>query len=305
MVETRAGFFAAAGREISKIAPARSSWPAHALASLPRARRRCAIGPRAARAARLAALAGLLVLPMRLPAYGPAGHAIAGRAAEALVCEPAHEGVAALAGGASLAEIGRWADTIRSDPRYEESAAWHYMNIADGGSIDAYEHPPEGDVLWAIEHFRSRLADRGLAERHRLEALRFVTHFVVDIHQPLHVGREADRGGNTIDVVVAGERMNLHRFWDSGVLELGDGIEGYVERLLPLVRRLDVEPGAAQPERWAEESLELRPRVYSFDPDAPELSRDYVERARTLTRMRLAQAAVRLAATLETVYCPR
>lgn len=255
--------------------------------------------------ARLAAALCLLALPPVAVAYGPAGHAIAGRAAEALLCAPAREAVADLADGASLAEIGRWADTIRSDPRYEASAPWHYMNIADDGAIAAYVHPPEGDVLWAITHFRARLADDGLARAERLEALRFLTHFVVDIHQPLHVGRAADRGGNTIDVVHDGETLNLHRFWDSGALELdGGGIAGYAAELVPLARRLDAERAPGTPELWADESLELRAQVYGFEPGARELPADYVRRAEVLTRMRLAQAARRLAATLNGIFCP-
>lgn len=242
--------------------------------------------------------------PAAVPAYGPAGHAIAGDAAEALLCDTARERVAALADGASLAEIGRWADTIRSDPDYAHSAPWHYMNIDDDGTIGAYTHPPEGDVLWAIERFRARLADAGRARAERLEALRFLAHFVVDIHQPLHVGRAADRGGNTIDVVRDGETVNLHRFWDSTVLDLGrGGVAGYVGRLLPLARRLDAESGPGTPADWAAESLDLRPWIYSFDPDAPALGEDYVMRAEMLTRMRLAHAARRLAATLNGVFC--
>ena len=50
--------------------------------------------------------------------------------------------------------------------------------------------------------FAQRAADESLSEERRTEALRFVVHFVADLHQPLHVGREEDRGGNRIDVVV-------------------------------------------------------------------------------------------------------
>lgn len=256
--------------------------------------------------ARAAAVLWLLGAPPSLHAYGPAGHAIAGRAADALLCAPARDAIETLAGnGASLADIGQWADRIRSDPAYEHSSPWHYMNLPDGGSIAAYRAPPGGDVLLAIERFRGRLADRGLARRERLEALRFLTHFVADIHQPLHVGRASDRGGNTIDVVHDGETLNLHRFWDSAALDVGrGGVAGYADGLLPLARRLDAgfEPGA--PEDWAAESLMLRPWVYSFDARAPALSEAYVVRAGAVSRMRLAQAAARLAATLNSIFCP-
>lgn len=264
----------------------------------------------AARPAWPAAVACLLAAPAPLHAYGPAGHIIAGAAAEPLLCESARERIAALAGDADLADIGLWADRIRSDADYAHAAPWHYMNIADGASIEAYTHASEGDVLWAIEQFRARLADTSLDRDARLEALRFLVHFVADIHQPLHVGRAADRGGNTIDVVHDGETTNLHRFWDTGALALDgeDAIARYVERLEPAARRVHGELERAEPEpepeQWAEESLMLRPQVYGFDARAPELSRAYVERAESLTRMRLAAAAARIARTLNAIFCP-
>src|SRR5690606_3815725 len=99
-------------------------------------------------------------------AFGPSGHRIAGIAAEPLLCPRAAAEVASLSDGRGLAEIGPWADRIRSDDAWRHTAPWHYMNIGDDEPLEAYRHPPEGDVWWAVERHAARLAEPGdAAER--------------------------------------------------------------------------------------------------------------------------------------------
>jgi len=234
-------------------------------------------------------------------AFGPAGHRIAGEVAASLLCPKVAAEIEALGGGESLAELGLWADRIRDEREWQHTGPWHFMNIDDGVPIAAYEHPPEGDVLWAIEQHTEALAQPGDPAL-RAAALRFLVHFVVDVHQPLHVGRESDRGGNTIEVRYRGEMSNLHRFWDTDVLRI-EGLPEteYAARIKPLARVFDGRDHTS-PADWADESLELRSFVYGFGrrarQDVVGLDETYLEAARVTTRVRLAQAAVRLAATL-------
>src|SRR5690606_535735 len=231
-------------------------------------------------------------------AFGPAGHRIAGELAEPLLCERTAAEIAELTGGASLAEIGLWADAIRGDESWRHTAPWHYVNIDDDRSIETYDHPDEGDVLWAIQRHAERLEEPSSVDQ-RAEALRFLVHFIVDVHQPLHVGREADRGGNAIDVQYRGETSNLHRFWDTNVLRL-EGLpeREYTARVAPLARMF-ASRDRTSPRDWAAESLALRPLVYSFrGAGTVSLDDAYLDAAEAVTRVRLAQAAARLAATL-------
>lgn len=235
-------------------------------------------------------------------AYGPQGHLIAGRAAEPLLCERAARAVADLVPGDDLGEIGLWADRIRSDSRYADSAPWHYMNIADNVRIRDFEHPPEGDVLWAIGHFTGRLSNPNLEAGDRAEALRFLVHFVVDIHQPLHVGLAEDRGGNSVRIIYRGEEENLHRFWDTlAVQSAGISVRGYTRAVAAEIgERSDVE--SLDPTVWAAESQRLRRQVYGFGRPGRELPDDYVDLATRVTRDRLGQAALRLAGTLNRLF---
>ena len=101
--------------------------------------------------------------------------------------------------------------------------------------------------------------------RERAAALKFLVHFVVDVHQPLHVGRAADRGSNAVDVRYDGKVVNLHRFWDTDVLELRRlGAERYARRLRPAFDA-DALTSADPPAAWAAESLALRSTVYAFE----------------------------------------
>jgi hypothetical protein len=259
-------------------------------------------------------------LPRTAGAFGPLGHRIAGLLAEPALCPAAREQVADLGGGQSLAELGLWADQIRGVPGWERSAPWHYMNVderdaargdsaAAAAAIREYRSPPEGDVLSAIARFRAELSDRALPDSQRAIALRFLVHLVVDLHQPLHVGRGADRGGNDVDVRYGPTVVNLHRFWDTDVLELRHlGPERYARTLRS---RLETAPppGWVGPAGWAAESLALRPQIYAFQrPDASRaapqtLDAAYLAAAQVIVDERLVRAAERLAATLNEAFC--
>ena len=237
--------------------------------------------------------------------FGVDGHRIAGLIAQDLLCAEAEEEVRSLGQGRGLDELGLWADWIRGEPEWERSAPWHYMNIPDGARIEDYSHPPEGDILWAVGHFGATLRDRDAPDAHRSDALRFIAHFVVDIHQPLHVGRESDRGGNLIDVDMGNrDPVNLHRFWDTEAIALaGLSIEAYARSL---AGSIDTNADAWEQDTlmdWARESQALRADVYDFGGRSNRLSSDYLENAERITRLRLAQAGVRLAAELNRALC--
>jgi len=229
------------------------------------------------------------------------------------LCPEAEVAVASLLDDESLADAGLWADRIRSDPTWRHAAPWHYVNVADDAPIETATGGERGDVLQAIARFQRELTDEQLSVSQRAEALRFLVHFVADVHQPLHVGRADDRGGNRIAVTIKGKRSNLHQLWDGQALLRADRVErdyrvadqarlirdlaGPDVALLQSASRLD----------WAHESQQLRASVYAgvprpgeaaFEPDAA-----YLATAREITLSRLSRAAVRLAGVLNAAWC--
>ena len=242
-------------------------------------------------------------------AYGPLGHEIVGKIAESHLCDQATEEVARLLQGESLGRASRWPDWIRKDPQWRKSRAWHYINVADNARVEDALGQSGGDVVWAIENFRGELENRELDLSKRKEALSFLAHFIADVHQPLHVGRREDRGGNSIIVIVDGQETNLHRFWDAQqLLKLDQGDrrydrDGQVASIRALASDRVADLQSAGVLDWARESQALRPEVYGFDVASGVLDAKYRAAALEITRARLAAAGVRLAGTLNDIFC--
>jgi hypothetical protein len=169
-------------------------------------------------------------------AWGPEGHAIVAEIAEArLKDSPALNQINQLltlddSHADHLDEIASWPDAIRlSRP---ETANWHFVDIP----LDSNEYDPSRDckqtnkgdcVVAAIQRFAVILKNRNAAPKDRLEALKFIVHFVGDIHQPLHAETdcskfpppECDMGGNKINVTFRQKHLKFHSLWDGGMIE--------------------------------------------------------------------------------------
>ena len=137
---------------------------------------------------KLCLVVSLVVPPMTALAFGSDGHLIVGYVADKYLCAATRRAIKPLMGGYSLGDIGIWADRIRSDPDWYQASSWHYLNVGDRQSIARRRRPPRGDVLTALDKFQRQLQDKSLDAQMRAQALRFVVHFVADVHQPLHVG---------------------------------------------------------------------------------------------------------------------
>jgi S1/P1 Nuclease len=167
-------------------------------------------------------IAPIVLLCVALPIYawGPEGHDLVARIAEAQLTPEVHARVLAILGpGVSMASIASWADNIRRDR--SETGAWHYIDIPiDKRHRDMLRDCPQGNcVIQKIEDFEAVLRDPNAPATRRREALMFVIHFIGDMHQPLHSSDDKDKGGNDKRVVFNGRNMNLHSLWDSGLLQ--------------------------------------------------------------------------------------
>lgn len=246
-------------------------------------------------------------------AFGPEGHLLVGAVAERDLCADARNAVNQLLEGQSLGKAGRWPDWIRSDPEWKHTRTWHYINVGDDEPIEQVAKGDHQDVLWAIRRFDRRLADETLTAEERATALRFLAHFIADVHQPLHVGRAEDRGGNRIAVRVGKRITNLHAVWDAEALLKDErkkrGLtrdqqaQGLVVRTQGRVAAFQADP----PLEWARESQALRALVYAFP--APEgdagvrLEGEYLAGATDIVHSRLSAAGVRLAGRINRIFC--
>jgi S1/P1 Nuclease len=182
---------------------------------------------------------------------------------------------------ADFASRATWADKYRNDHR--ETAAWHFIDIeidhpdidsacygfpALGDAKPASEGPAQDCVVNKIDEFAAELKSPATAPAERLLALKFLIHFVGDIHQPLHAADHDDRGGNCIGLHSgSGRAHNLHAYWDVDVVEaLGASAEHIADKLDGHVTTREMQLWTAgTPWDWAMESFEVARRdVYAL-----------------------------------------
>ena len=133
------------------------------------------------------------------------------------------EGQALKGGQVSFPESCLWPDDVKYSNQkgtYEQ----HFINVPDHAlTVDLLRDCPALNcIATGIQKaltYLSRPAGSSREKARRAAALRFLGHFVGDLHQPLHVGNASDWGGNKITVSWEGKETNLHALWDYGMLE--------------------------------------------------------------------------------------
>lgn len=254
--------------------------------------------------------------PREVRAWGPRGHRVAGRVAEARLTPKAKAAVKALLEpGESLADASTWADDFRD--QVPGSTPWHFVNvpITEERYHARYCDDRRGCVVDKIREFRKTVVDKTQPIKKRREALRFLVHLIEDLHMPLHVGtREergrSDRGGNNLQVQFFRRGMSLHRVWDTGLIEEHSRDENR------WLREVNAEATSENArawskgtlEDWATESLEAARKAYenpeTLRPirEGDRLEREYLDQHLPVVRKRLAQAGTRLASVLNGLF---
>jgi hypothetical protein len=247
-----------------------------------------------------------LALALALPpaaalAWGPTGHRVVGRIAERHLSAATARGVAAILGSESLVGAATWPDEIRSDPAWDRAKPWHFISLDDNETYETAPKSPGGDVVEAIGRFTHVLQDPMAEAGKKAEALRFLVHFVGDVHQPLHVGRRADVGGNAIEVAWFNESTNLHAVWDEKIIESEKLSFSELAELIDHPTQTEIKAWqAADVLDWVRESMAVRPRVYEIGDK--KLGYLYAYQNGPLVRRRLLQAGVRLAGVLNSLF---
>jgi hypothetical protein len=164
---------------------------------------------------------------------------------------------------------------------------------------DAVRDCPQDDCVVAkIKEFGRVLADRQAPERQRLEALKYIVHFVADVHQPLHASDDHDRGGNNVPIIFMGYPTNLHAVWDSGIIARavkGDE-RGYALKLVREITPAEREQWSqGDPVSWANESHRIAvDAIYGELPHSGLLPAGYQNKALPVVNTQLERAGVRL-----------
>lgn len=264
----------------------------------------------------LATVLIVLVLPSISHAWGGDGHQIICLIAEDRLSPTAKAGIHELLGkdvNISDADIASWADQVRRERR--ETASWHYVDIPVEATEfgEARDGRQGNNVIDKINDFRALLKDPKAPKHDRAEALKFLVHFVGDLHQPLHCAdRNNDKGGNArlVFFLDRPRAVNLHTVWDTTILLDRKGTARVADYADKLNARITPEQAAEWSKGtsadWANESHALAVTVVYADVPAdgppPKLDQEYVKTAGTVIDRQLQRAGVRLATILNDVF---
>ncbi len=245
----------------------------------------------------------LSVISTETFAWGALGHRIIGLIAERHLTKKAKKNVALVLGTETLAEVSDYMDFIRSDNTYRHLGPWHYATIPDGKTYEEAGVPEEGDVIQTINRLMAELKSKEFTDNDEAFALKCLVHLVGDIHQPLHVGNGEDRGGNSVQLEYFWQSSNLHRVWDSGIIENQQySYTEYVE-WIDHASESDMEAWKSlNVLDWAYESMKYRDQCYDTLPENMKLTYRYNFDNIELINQRLLQAGLRLAGLINKIY---
>ena len=239
-------------------------------------------------------------------AWGPDGHRVVGALAISQLTKQVKRTLLEIMATDELEELAQWCnwpDAYRATEEGAWSEPLHYINMVPGASLYVRQRDcPDGQcVTEAIVFYAEQLGNRELSVEKRREAYGWMCHLVGDLNQPLHAGFGHDRGGNDFAIRFNGEDMNLHRFWDSALIEQRS--ESWTGLYHQLRQRSGPPPQPTWQKEdvvaWTNESHEFA-SVYSY-PHDPEITHAFADQSWGLAQNQLSKGGKRLALVLNTV----
>jgi nuclease S1 len=248
-------------------------------------------------------------------AWGTEGHQVIAILAQKHLTPSAATAVKELLGAQQLADVALWADAIKASAR-PETRPWHYVLIPDASATfdDKRDCPSRACVVDKIVDFAAVLKNAGASREQRTEALKFLVHFVADLHQPLHCEDHGDNlsHGMAADYPSPGNKLghtDFHVVWDTSVVLTdmgGRNVATYAAQLdAQVASRLDAWRAwsAGTPADWANDSHRIAQKIYAeLGNPAPgttlKLGSGYGMAHAAIVEEQLERAGVRLGAIL-------
>lgn len=238
-----------------------------------------------------------------LPTWGPTGHRTTGKIAEEHLTKKAFKKIDKLLDGESLAFVSTYGDEIKSDRKYDKYYTWHYVNMPFDQTYEESEKNPDGDLVTGINKCIEVLKDDNSSREDQQFYLKMLVHLIGDLHQPMHIGRKSDKGGNTIQLQWFGRGTNLHRVWDENMieefgmsyLELAKNAEDLSKKQIEAIQKGSVVD-------WVNEVHKLTVEVYNSVEIGQNLRYKYNYLYFDTLRTQLQKGGLRLAKILNDIY---
>lgn len=239
--------------------------------------------------------------------WGLTGHRVVAEIAQNHLSKKAKKEIQKIIGKETLAWWANWPDFIRSDSAWNHASKWHYVDLPGHIEKEAFIADLKklsGENLYTqITAMVTQLKDKSLPVEKRRIALSFLIHFIGDLHQPLHVGRDEDQGGNKIVVYWFNDKTNLHSIWDNTLIEYQKYSYTEYAKLLDIAGPEQVKAWQSSPlEDWFYESHVLADSIYDASPNEAKLGYKYNYQFQNILDQQLLKGGIRLAGILNKAF---
>lgn len=250
----------------------------------------------------------LIITSLSSFGWGANGHRIVGEVADSYLSKKARRAVKEILGTESIAMGSNWADFVKSDSTMKYLDPWHYINIKMGMEYPAFEtylkQDTAVDAYTKLNFLITELKNKNLTAERKQFCLRMLIHIAGDIHQPMHVSRAEDLGGNRIRVQWFNDPTNLHAVWDDRLIEQQKlSYKEFVAHINHTTKEQRTTWQQQPMEQWFFESYQLADKIYRGITQAEQklgfrYNYEYIE----IVNQQLLKGGVRLAGLLNEIF---
>lgn len=255
---------------------------------------------------RLILLVATLSAAVSVPAsgWGQKGHDVTCAIARKHLTKKTQKKIEWILDGKSIVYWANWMDSASNTPQYRYTKTWHYKNIDGGMTYDNAVKNENGDVETAINAQIAVLKEGGLNKEAQALALKMLVHFIGDIHCPMHLGHLSDRGGNNWQIQYFRYGNNLHRVWDTEIIESAHKwtYTEWAEEIDLKDKALIADISKGSVSDWGRETFSIATDIYNTTPVGSKLSYNYVDKWTPVVEMQLLKGGIRLAAVLNDIF---
>lgn len=235
--------------------------------------------------------------------WSKTGHRVVGDVAQEHLSRKAKKAIKNLLNGQTLAEVSTFGDEIKADKSFRSFSALHYVNFPADKNYGDEPVSEYGDLVTGINKCIAIVKDPESTRADKVFYLKFLVHLIGDLHQPMHVGRLKDKGGNDIQVQWFGKGSNLHRVWDSNMIddygmsftELSDNLPQLTKEKVKLLQKGNVLD-------WVEESQDIANQLYESVAVGEKIGYKYSYVWWSTVEDQLQKGGIRLAAVLNQIF---
>ena len=237
--------------------------------------------------------------------WGQKGHDTVAYIAECHLTPTTKSAVEEILDGKSIVYYSNWLDNASHTPEYAYSKTWHYKNIDADQTFETAAVNKDGDIVEAIGKQITLLSDKNTTKEEKNLALKILVHLLGDIHQPMHMGRASDRGGNSHRVSFFDRSSNLHSVWDSSLPEAAHKWS-YSEWQNQIDRASQKDEAAIiadkNPSSWGKETYLIATEIYNQTPENTKISYDYIAEWTPIIESQFLKGGLRLADLLNSIF---